>query len=63
MICLDIHLLWEDILIIKLTITLNYVYNGAEVRLPNSTMPRYDCAYFNAVLPTVEIVGKRKRKK
>lgn len=37
--------------------------NGAEVRLPNGTMPRYDGAYFDAVLPTVEIIGKRKRKK
>ena len=37
--------------------------NGAEVRLPNGTMPRYDGAYFDAVLPIVEIVGKRKRKK
>lgn len=36
--------------------------NGAEVRLPNGTMPRYDGAYFDAVLPTVEIIGKRKRK-
>lgn len=37
--------------------------NGAEVRLPNGTMPRYDGAYFDAVLPTVEIIGNRKRKK
>lgn len=37
--------------------------NGAEVRLPNGTMPRYDGAYFDAVLPTVEVVAKRKRKK
>ena len=37
--------------------------NGAEVRLPNGTMPRYDGAYFDAVLPTVEIVANRKRKK
>lgn len=37
--------------------------NGAEVRLPNGTMPRYDGAYFDSVLPTVDIIGKRKRKK
>lgn len=46
--------------------TIDYVSfnepNGAEVRLPNSTMPMYDDAYFDAVLPTIEIVGKRKRK-
>lgn len=47
--------------------TIDYVSfnepNGAEVRLPNGTMPRYDGAYFDAVLPTVEVVAKRKRKK
>lgn len=37
--------------------------NGVEVRLPNGTMPRYDGAYFDAVLPTVEVIVKRKRKK
>lgn len=37
--------------------------NGVEVRLPNGTMSRYDGAYFNAVLPTVEIIGKHKRNK
>lgn len=47
--------------------TINYVSlnepNGAEVRLPNGTMPKYDGAYFDAVLPTVDIIGKRKRNK
>lgn len=47
--------------------TIDYVSfnepNGAEVRLPNGTMPRYDGAYFDAVLPTVEVIAKRKRKK
>lgn len=35
--------------------------NGVEVRLPNGTMPRYDGAYFDAVLPTVEVVTKGSR--
>lgn len=47
--------------------TIDYVsfneLNGAEVRLPNGTMPKYDNAYFDAVLPMIEIIGKRKRKK
>lgn len=47
--------------------TINYVSfnepNGAEVRLPNGTMPKYDGVYFDAVLPTVDIIGKRKRNK
>jgi hypothetical protein len=47
--------------------TIDYVSfnepNGAEVRLPNGTMPRYDGAYFDAVLPTIEIIGKRKKNK
>ena len=39
--------------------------NGAEIRLPNGTMPKYDSAYFDAVLPMVTIdynKNKNKRK-
>ena len=47
--------------------TIDYVSfnepNGAEVILTNGTMPRYNGTYFDAVLPTIEVIYKRKIKK
>lgn len=36
--------------------------NGVEVRMPNGTRPYIDDAYFEKVLPQVNIIAKRKRK-
>lgn len=36
--------------------------NGVEVRMPNGTRPYINGAYFEKVLPQVNIIAKRKRK-
>lgn len=46
--------------------TINYLSlaepNGVELRMPNGTRPYIDGAYFEKVLPQVEVIAKRKRK-
>ena len=47
--------------------TINYLSvnepNGVELRMPDGTRPYIDGAYFEKVLPQVNIIGKRKKRK